>query len=69
MQILTPSDREIPAEEHVQPTYPLRCPLCSESLVPLHNSYRCSRCSYQFCAGCEPVETEPLDPARYSRSS
>src|SRR5207248_2315815 len=30
-----------------------RCPLCTGPLVPLDDRYRCERCHFEFCAGCE----------------
>jgi hypothetical protein len=35
------------------------CPVCSGALIPLHNLYRCSRCYYTLCVGCEPIEGRP----------
>ncbi len=61
MQISTSSSPEISTMERGEYTCPLRCPLCSGSLVPLHNSYRCARCSYPLCAGCEQSSPEPLN--------
>ena len=59
MQIGTPSSQEIAAKERVESAYPLRCPVCGGSLVPLHNAYRCSRCCYHLCAGCEQFDLGP----------
>jgi hypothetical protein len=61
MQISSPSSPEVTAPERVQPTCPLRCPLCSGTLVLLHNSYRCSHCSYYLCVSCEGMEAEALN--------
>jgi hypothetical protein len=36
------------------------CPLCAGRLVPLRDHYRCARCLYSACPGCEPG---PLSPA------
>ncbi|HTU23123.1 MAG TPA: hypothetical protein VMG10_34120 [Gemmataceae bacterium] len=58
MQISTPSSQEIAAKERVEIACSLRCPVCSGSLIPLHNAYRCSRCCYHLCAGCEQPEVE-----------
>ncbi len=63
MQISTYSSRESSLEERTESPYPPRCPVCSGSLVPLHNSYRCARCSYYLCAGCEQIETCPPESA------
>ncbi len=30
-----------------------RCPVCNGPLFPLRDSYRCARCSYSLCVGCE----------------
>jgi hypothetical protein len=46
----TQSQGELPS--FLRPT----CPLCGGELVALRNLYRCSRCSYGICAGCEQVE-------------
>lgn len=62
MQISTPSSQEATAAERVESACPPRCPVCSGSLVPLHNAYRCSRCGYHLCAGCEPIEPGALKP-------
>jgi hypothetical protein len=29
------------------------CPVCAGPLVPLRESYRCCRCFFTLCAGCE----------------
>jgi hypothetical protein len=63
MQIITPSSQEIAAKDCVESACPLRCPVCSGSLVPLHNSYRCSRCAYHLCAGCEQFDLGPPSDA------
>jgi hypothetical protein len=59
MQISTRSPREAPPNEVPPPVCRPPCPVCSGALVPLHNLYRCSRCFYTLCAGCEPVEARP----------
>ena len=56
MQINPPSSQEDTVTECVESTYPLRCPLCNGSLVPLNSSYRCLRCCYHHCSGCEPAD-------------
>jgi hypothetical protein len=33
------------------------CPVCSGVLVPLRGLYRCSRCSFSLCVGCEAEES------------
>jgi hypothetical protein len=30
------------------------CPVCGGSLVPTRAAWRCRRCSFTLCAGCEP---------------
>jgi hypothetical protein len=38
------------------------CPVCGGSLVPLRGHYRCSRCFFSACAGCEADEApEPAE--------
>jgi hypothetical protein len=32
------------------------CPVCSGPLVPLRGNYRCGRCFFSLCVGCEAVE-------------
>lgn len=39
--------------EAVRPS--LGCPACGAALVPLRGQWRCSRCYFMLCAGCEPV--------------
>jgi hypothetical protein len=31
------------------------CPMCGGGLVPLRGQWRCSRCYFALCIGCEPV--------------
>lgn len=31
------------------------CPVCGATLVPMRGQYRCSRCYFALCPGCEPV--------------
>ena len=33
----------------------LPCPMCGGGLVPLRGLWRCSRCYFALCAGCEPA--------------
>jgi hypothetical protein len=35
------------------PSGPPPCPVCAGLLVPLRDQYRCSRCFFSFCVGCE----------------
>jgi hypothetical protein len=30
------------------------CPVCGGVLVPMRSAWRCSRCYFSLCAGCEP---------------
>jgi hypothetical protein len=58
-----PSSNGPAAEERsggiVSACCPPRCPLCSGALVPLRGQYRCSRCYFAICAGCEDVPGYP----------
>jgi len=33
----------------------LGCPACGAALIPLRGQWRCSRCYFMLCVGCEPV--------------
>jgi hypothetical protein len=57
MLIGPPSTQEAPTKDKTESLCLPCCPVCSGSLVPLHNSYRCSRCAYYLCVGCEQIET------------
>jgi len=35
------------------------CPVCSGPLVPLRGTYRCTRCCYSLCVGCEAPTPAP----------
>lgn len=61
MQIHSTTSHEIVPSENRATACPACCPLCNGSLVRLHNSYRCSRCRYYLCAGCEAIETESIN--------
>ena len=41
------------------------CPVCGGPLVPLRGEYRCSRCRFSLCVGCEaegvPAAAEASD--------
>lgn len=63
MQISTPSSPEIAVKDRIESVSPPLCPVCSASLVPMHHSYRCLRCSYHFCVGCEPFDSDPPSDA------
>ena len=41
---------EPPSSRPAQP-----CPACGAALVPLRGQWRCSRCYFTWCAGCEAV--------------
>jgi hypothetical protein len=58
MQINTSSSAEIAPKDQRESCCP-RCPVCSGSLLPLRNVYRCTRCSFHLCAGCEAFDQEP----------
>jgi hypothetical protein len=36
-----------------------RCPVCSGPLVLLRDHYRCARCCYSVCAGCDAAAFSP----------
>jgi hypothetical protein len=45
-------------EEHCDTPTPaaegaLLCPVCNGIVIPLRDSYRCVRCRYSFCVGCD----------------
>jgi hypothetical protein len=52
-----------PGEPHSRETAtaprPPLCPLCAGRLVALHNTYRCLRCRFSLCVGCEGGEVCP----------
>jgi hypothetical protein len=37
------------------------CPLCNNVLIPLRGFFRCSRCFFTLCAGCEASPTGAPD--------
>lgn len=43
----TPTTCSIPAAQ------PRACPACAAPMLPLRGQYRCSRCYFTFCIGCE----------------
>jgi len=61
MQISNLTPEEVTTREQVETADPLRCPLCRGTLVPMHNSYRCSHCSFHLCVSCEAIEPEALN--------
>jgi hypothetical protein len=38
-----------------------KCPACGGMLVPMRSAWRCSRCYFSLCAGCEPLLSAPGD--------
>jgi hypothetical protein len=34
------------------------CPVCNGPLLEARSTFRCARCYYSFCAGCEGGEAE-----------
>lgn len=46
-----------PSPPQEPPSVP-QCPYCGGSLVPLRGQFRCLRCSFALCEGCE---TQPND--------
>ena len=41
------------------------CPVCNGLLVPLRGSYRCVRCLFTLCVGCEAADaTDSADGDR-----
>jgi hypothetical protein len=61
MQISSHPPEQVTTREHVETANTLRCPVCSGALVPMHNSYRCSHCSFHLCASCDAMEPEALN--------
>jgi hypothetical protein len=50
-------------EEEQDPSLPpaealLQCPLCAGVLIPVREGYRCLRCKYVFCVGCEAAAAD-----------
>jgi hypothetical protein len=46
-------------DEPIQEPAPSRqpcCPACSGALVELRGQYRCTRCYFTLCVGCEAAE-------------
>ena len=58
MRISTSSSPEASATDRGESACTFRCPVCSGPLVPLPNFYRCVRCGYHQCAGCEQTAPE-----------
>ena len=54
-------ERTISCTSSIGATAP-RCPACGGALVPIHTAWRCSRCYFSLCAGCESVLiTDPAE--------
>jgi hypothetical protein len=54
---VTPTSTPPPAPEAPRPA--ALCPLCQGGLVRLRDAYRCGRCSFVICVGCEAVAVGP----------
>jgi hypothetical protein len=54
---VSPPQERIP--EHPACERPPLCPVCAGRLVPLRDRYRCARCFYSLCNGCEGGEASP----------
>lgn len=39
-----------------RPSIAAACPVCRGTLVPQRGMFRCSRCGYAFCDGCEGAD-------------
>lgn len=42
-----------PSRESAPAVESLSCPLCNGQLIALRGAYRCARCSFILCAGCD----------------
>jgi hypothetical protein len=58
MQLGTRSSAEEQPDKAPAPGRP-PCPVCSGPLLPLRDFYRCSRCGFSICAGCEGADSYP----------
>ena len=45
-----------PPRDATPPARPPCCPVCNGQRVPLRGAYRCSRCMFILCVGCEAAE-------------
>jgi hypothetical protein len=36
------------------------CPVCNGPLIPLRGNYRCARCFFSLCVGCEGPDVPTL---------
>jgi hypothetical protein len=43
------------------------CPACGAAMIPLRGQWRCSRCYFMLCHGCEPAAVQ-AEPAREPRA-
>jgi hypothetical protein len=41
------------------------CPACNGPLVELRGQYRCSRCYFTLCVGCEPADVTNYCAVQY----
>jgi hypothetical protein len=53
-------ESEAPNVVGLSPRHPT-CPCCAGPLVMLRDAYRCVRCQYTLCVGCEPVGADHCD--------
>jgi hypothetical protein len=56
MQISSHSPQESSSHDERASVSQPQCPVCNASLIPLRNHYRCARCCYSICVGCEQME-------------
>ena len=55
MSFPTPAMPDEPGQEPATNRQPC-CPVCNGALVELRGQYRCSRCYFTLCVGCETVD-------------
>ena len=53
MELSTISSRVEEPENAPQLMFQMLCPACGNALLPLRGDWRCPRCQYHLCAGCE----------------
>jgi hypothetical protein len=56
MSFPTPAMPDEPSQETPSQRQPC-CPVCNGALVELRGQYRCARCLFTFCVGCEAADT------------
>ncbi len=49
-----PSERHQPTASEPSTSCGHMCPHCGGALIPLRGVWRCARCYFVLCAGCEP---------------